>query len=137
MVFRVYTILRRQTKQKVSSCISDKLKQTSFGKGFTAQFHQTSFHPNIVVCLVPHGFLGESQNISHFSLSVPLFLSFIWLYLFIYFWVFCRLKMLLLPVTVPQWTLCVRTMTIFLHSIRHSLKKDIFWDITNVPTWLF
>lgn len=60
---------------------------SSFGKGFTAQCHQTSFHPNIVVSRLPHGFYGESQYIS---------LSFIYLlyvfFLFFYFSALLQIK---------------------------------------------
>lgn len=62
-------------ENKIEVCFRFNLRDfflLSFGKRFTAQFHQKSFHPNIVVMRVPRGcfFLGESQNVSYFSLCL-------------------------------------------------------------------
>lgn len=75
-------------ENKVDVCFKFNLHKflLSLGKGFTAQFHQTSFHPNTVVSPVPHGFLGESQNTFHFSpsLCLPPSLLFHSIYYFFY-----------------------------------------------------
>lgn len=123
-----------QMKEKRKSmCVSSSAWTTillSLRKDFIAQFHQTSFSPNMVVLRVSCGFLGESRNLSHLSLSLCASLFFYYFtllfYLFLFFFrilPYWRLKMWLILVTVPQWPLCVKTMTVFLQSVRHSQKK--------------
>lgn len=133
-------------KQNVTSCISQKWKQ----KCECLRFNLCLLGEVLQLSFIKHLFTQTELSsgspvdfwVNHktflFSLraSLPHFYFTLFIYLFFSTLLCCRLKILLPLVTVPQWPLCVKTMTVFPRSIRHSAKKDVFWDITNVLKWL-